>query len=222
MCRNEQMLPAASDQDLLWQRVREGAQPADAGLRGRFLLEHLAALARELDAPPRVLDVGCGDGHFTTQLAQAGAVAVGIDVSSEALRRARSRHPQLRLERIQAGAPWPLADASFDLVWAGEVIEHVADTAAWLSEVRRVLRPHGELLLTTPNHGRVALLALALSPRRFDRHFDPLSDHLRFYSARSLRRLLDDFGFCDIEIRAAQGPIAARRVLLACARRKRW
>jgi 2-polyprenyl-3-methyl-5-hydroxy-6-metoxy-1,4-benzoquinol methylase len=216
------MLAVKGDPDSLWAGVAEGSQPADAALRGRFLLEHVTALARELGEPARVLDVGCGEGYFTAQLAQAGAIALGVDVSHEALRRARSHHPQLQLQAIEAGATWPLGDASFDLVWAGEVIEHVADTARWLSEVRRVLRPRGELLLSTPAHGRLALLALALSGRRFDRHFDPLSDHLRFYSARSLRRLLGDFGFEDIAVRAAGGPVGARRVLLARARRKRW
>ncbi|HEV2980504.1 MAG TPA: class I SAM-dependent methyltransferase [Solirubrobacteraceae bacterium] len=216
------MVAALSDQDSVWEAVAEGSEPAYAALRGRFLLEHVAALSRELGAPPRVLDVGCGDGYFTAQLAQAGAVAIGADISAEALRRARSRDPQLRLQPIDAGAAWPLADASFDAVWAGEVIEHVADTAGWLSEVRRVLRPRGELLLSTPANGRLTLLALALSGRRFDRQFDPLSDHLRFYSARALRRLLGEFGFDDIDVHGAGGLVGARRVLLACARRKRW
>jgi 2-polyprenyl-3-methyl-5-hydroxy-6-metoxy-1,4-benzoquinol methylase len=222
MCSNDRMLASNVDSDSVWERLPEGLEPADAALRGRFLLEHVAAVARELDGPPRVLDVGCGEGYFTAQMQQAGAVALGVDVSEEALRRARSRHPQLQLRALGESETWPFADASFDLVWAGEVIEHVADTARWLSEVRRVLRPRGELVLSTPAHGRVGLLALALSGRRFDRHFDPLSDHLRFYSARSLRRLLDDFGFDDIAVRAAGGHVGARRVLLACARRKRW
>ena len=216
------MLAARCDKGSVWEGLAEGFEPADAALRGHFLLARVTSLSRELGAPARVLDVGCGEGYFTAQLAQAGAIALGVDVSEEALRRARSRHAQLQLQAIAAGGPWPLDDASFDLVWAGEVIEHVADTASWLSEVRRVLRPHGELLLSTPAHGRLMLLALALSGRRFDRHFDPLSDHLRFYSARSLRGLLDDFGFDDIEVRAAGGPVGARRVLLASARRKRW
>lgn len=216
------MLAARCDKDPVRESLAEGFEPADAALRGRFLLARVTSLSRELDAPARVLDVGCGEGFFTAQLAQAGAIALGVDVSEEALRRARSRHAQLQLQAIAPGATWPLDDASFDLAWAGEVIEHVADTAGWLSEVRRVLRPRGELLLSTPAHGRLMLLALALSGRRFDRHFDPLSDHLRFYSARSLRGLLDDFGFDDIEVRAAGGPVGARRVLLAKARRKRW
>ena len=56
---------------------------------------------------------------------------------------------------VPIDGPLPLEDNSFDVVWASEVIEHVADTGRWLSEVRRVLKPGGRLLLTTPSHGRL-------------------------------------------------------------------
>jgi 2-polyprenyl-6-hydroxyphenyl methylase/3-demethylubiquinone-9 3-methyltransferase len=112
-----------------------------------------------------------------------------------------------------------LPDSSFDVVWAGETIEHVADTPGWLSEVRRVLRPGGNLLLSTPAHGRLARLRLALSDRAFDAHFDPRADHLRFYTQRTLRRSLEDCGFGDIEVGEAGGPPGARRLLLASARK---
>ena len=102
-----------------------------------------------------MLDVGCGEGRFAAELARAGAEVVGIDVAAEPLRRARERHPELDLRQVPAAGAWPLKDASFDAVWAGEVIEHVADTAGWLSELRRVLRSGGLLLLSTPDHGRL-------------------------------------------------------------------
>jgi SAM-dependent methyltransferase len=149
-------------------------------------------------------------------------MAVGIDVAEEPLRRARARNEALDLRIVPADGPWPLADASFDVVWAGETIEHVADTAGWLSEVRRVLRSGGSLLLSTPAHGRLAMLGLAISHRKLDAHFDPRGDHLRFYTPRTLRRLLEDFGFEDIDVRAAGGVPGARRLLLASARRARF
>src|SRR5947209_4048813 len=167
-------------------------------------------------------ELGCGEGHFRAELARSGAIAVGADVSREALRRTHDLHPELDLAELPPQGPWPLSDADFDAVWAGETIEHVADTAAWLSEVRRVLRPAGALLLSTPAHGRAVVLALALLPRRFDRHFDPRADHLRFYSARTLRALLEDLGFERVQVRGAAGVPGARRVLLACARRGRY
>jgi SAM-dependent methyltransferase len=144
---------------------------------------------------------------------------VGVDVAEEPLRRARAHHPCLDLRIVPAESAWPLPDASFDVVWAGETIEHVADTGGWLAELRRLLRPGGRLLLSTPAHGRLVMLRLALSRRAFAAHFDPRSDHLRFYSRRTLERSLADLDFSDVEIRQAGGPPGARRLLLASARR---
>jgi 2-polyprenyl-3-methyl-5-hydroxy-6-metoxy-1,4-benzoquinol methylase len=183
-----------------------------------------AATPREhAPAPrPRVLDVGCGAGQITSAIARAGFDVVGIDLAEEPLRRARSRDPTLELCLVGADGGWPFADASFDAVWAGETIEHVLDTAAWLSEVRRVLRSGGLLVLSTPSLDRPRLLAAALSRRRFDELFDPRADHVRFYSRRTLATLLGEFGFEQVELRGAGGPQWSRRTLLASAVRSRF
>jgi ubiquinone/menaquinone biosynthesis C-methylase UbiE len=199
----------------LWESVPAGSQPPEFVLRRGFLLEHVAT-------GERVLDVGCGEGHFASALLRAGASVVGVDVAEEPLRRARARDPALELRLVGVDEPWPIEDASFDAVWAGETIEHVLDTAGWLSEVRRVLRPGGRLLLSTPAHGRLRVLGLALSRRAFEAHFDPRADHLRFYTRAGLSRLLCEFGFQEVSARAVAGPPAARRLLLARAVRSRW
>jgi hypothetical protein len=85
-----------------------------------------------------------------------------------------------------------------------------------------VLRPGGRLLLSTPDHGRLIVLCLALSRRAFETHFDPLADHLRFYTRATLTRLLGEFGFQEISVRCAAGLPGARRLLLARAVRSRW
>ena len=206
----------------LWETLPEGLDPSDLKLRLAFLLDHVRSARDPGGAPGRVLDVGCGEGHFAAELAHAGLHVVGVDVAEEPLRRARARHPDLDLRVVPLEGRWPLADASFDLVWAGETIEHVADTAGLLSEMRRVLRSGGTLLLSTPAHGRLAMFVLAVSHGRFDAHFDPRSDHLRFYSSRTLVRLLEDFGFADIHVGKAGGLPGARRLLLASARRSRF
>src|SRR5271154_3915139 len=191
-------MPSREYHEGLWQTLPEGLEPVELALRKRFLLEHV----RPGD---RVLDIGCGEGVFAIELARAGAEVLGIDVAEEPLRRARARYPELDLRLVDGEGPWELADASFDVIWAGEVIEHVADTAAWLSEVRRVLRSGGRLLMSTPAHGRLDLMRLALSTRAFAEHFDPLGDHLRFYSRQTLARLINDFGFDGIEVSGAGG-----------------
>ena len=209
------MSPSGDYHEALWEGVPEGLNPPDLDLRRAFLLEHVRA-------GERVLDVGCGEGRFAAELARIGARPVAIDVAAEPLRRARKRHPELDLRQVELAGAWPLADASFDAVWAGEVLEHVADTAGWLSEVRRVLRSGAVLLLSTPDHGRLRMLYWALAPRAFEAHFDPRADHLRFYTRRTLTELLEDFGFQDVRVRAAGGPPGARRRLLVSARRSRF
>jgi 2-polyprenyl-6-hydroxyphenyl methylase/3-demethylubiquinone-9 3-methyltransferase len=208
----------------VWEGVAQGAEPPDVELRRAFLLSGLSAAAAQPNSaePLRVLDVGCGEGQLTAAIARAGFAVTGVDVADEPLRRAREQHERLDVRLVDADEPWPLDDASFDAVWAGETIEHVVDTAGWLSQVRRVLRSHGSLLLSTPAHGHLSMLALALSGRRMDEHFDPRSDHLRFYTRRTLALLLADFGFERIDVRAAGGPPGARRTLLASAVRSRF
>jgi 2-polyprenyl-3-methyl-5-hydroxy-6-metoxy-1,4-benzoquinol methylase len=209
-------MPSRDYYEDLWQLVPEGLEPPYFKRRLSFLLERLGQDAG------RVLDVGCGEGRFTRELASAGARVVGVDVAEEPLRRARAQCPGLELWLIAEGERWPFEDASFDAVWAGEVIEHVVDTARWLSEIRRVLRPQGSLLLSTPAHAPLTRMRLALSARAFAAHFDPCGEHLRFYDRRTLTGLLEEFGFHEISIAGIGGLPLAPAVMLAGARRRRF
>ena len=187
----------------LWSELPDQLDPPDLELRTRFL-------AAELKAGDHALDIGCGEGHFTAQMAQTGARVIGAEVAEAALERARKRHPDLEFVLVPIDGPLPFADNAFDLVWASEVIEHIADTARWLSEVRRVLRPSGRLALTTPSHGRLRVALAGI-----ERFSEPLGDHLHLYTASSLRSLLHEFGFHDVRVRCAGGPALLRRLLLA-------
>jgi ubiquinone/menaquinone biosynthesis C-methylase UbiE len=163
-------------------------------------------------APPESAADPAGSGAGAPPESAAAGSVVGVDVAEAALRRARARHPGLTFALAPIDGPLPFDDGSFDLVWASEVIEHVADTARWLSEVRRVLVPRGRLLVTTPNHGR-----LQLAIGGIERYSEPLGDHLHLYSARSLRQLLTEFDFEVSELRSADGPPLVKRLLLASA-----
>jgi ubiquinone/menaquinone biosynthesis C-methylase UbiE len=189
----------------LWERLPDDLEPPDFERRRGFLLA-------SLKPGDRALDLGCGAGEFTAAIAQAGGKAVGLDVAEAALARARRRHPELDFRRTPFDGPLPLGDNTFDLVWASEVIEHITDTALWLSEVRRVLVPNGRLLITTPSHGRV-LVALG----GVERFSEPLGDHLHLYTRRSLTGLLHDFGFSAIRVQAVGGVPLLRSSLSASA-----
>lgn len=206
----------------LWEGLPPGLAPGDASLREAFLLNRLHAEKERLGRQVRVLDLGCGEGHFADVLVRADAGVVACDVAEEPLRRALTNHPDLDLRLVEPGGPLPFEDASFDIVWAGETIEHVLDISHWLSEVRRVLPSGGVVLLSTPDHGLFSRLRLAISERAFAAHFDPRSDHLRFFVPRTLVGLLSDFGFQEIAVARRGGTPGARRVLLASGRRKRF
>jgi ubiquinone/menaquinone biosynthesis C-methylase UbiE len=194
-----------------WESLPADLHPPDVDVRRAFLLDRV----KPGDA---VLDLGSGEGDFAAAALAAGARPIAVDVAQRALDRARAKHPELSdLRLTPPHGPFPLKDGEADLVWASEVIEHVADTARWLSEVRRVLRPGGRLLLTTPLHGRITGVRIALAG--FPPDFDPRGEHLRFYTRASLREVLEDFDFGDVRIRAAAGPPLRRRLLLAEASR---
>jgi SAM-dependent methyltransferase len=178
-----------------------------------------ALLLAEVKPGERVLDLGCGAGRFVAALQDAGADAVGVEIAEAALERARRNVPGAELHALAADGTIPLDDTSVDLVWCSEVLEHVPDTAGLLSEARRVLRTGGRLLVTTPSHDlpRRALIALA----RFDAHYDPLGQHVRFYSHRSLARVLGEFAFEDVHVSRIGGPPGLRETLVARARKAR-
>jgi SAM-dependent methyltransferase len=167
---------------------------------------------------PRVLDLGSGDGRITAALAATGAEVTGIDPSGVALERARADHPDLRFLRPADDGSLPLADGSFDVVVALNVLEHVADTQRLMSEARRVLAPGGLLAVTVPYHGRIAGTWSALTA--FEREHDPLEPTLRFYTRRSLAALFAQFGYGDVELAAAGGVPLFRRALFGRARRR--
>jgi SAM-dependent methyltransferase len=152
-----------------------------------------ALLLGEVRPGERVLDLGCGAGRFVAALREAGVDVVGVELAGAALERARANAPGTDDGSL------PLEHASIDLVWCSEVLEHVPDTAHLLLEVRRVLRPGGRLLVTVPDHRRLRTALIALT--RFEAHFDPLGQHVRFYTRRSLAATLEHAGFEDVRVR---------------------
>jgi len=141
----------------------------------------------------------------------------GVDPAPAAVARARSAHPDLEFVAPAADGQLPFADASFDVVTCVNVLQHVADTQSLLSEARRVLAPGALLAVAVPFHGRLRNVLVALGS--FERHHDPLAPELRFYTARSLRTLLEEFGFDGVNVGAHGGVPLLRETLIARGRR---
>ena len=179
----------------VWTDLPQDPEPWDWERRRALLLS-------EARTGERVLDLGCGAGRFVGALAEAGADPVGVELAEGALERARLNVPGGDFRRMDDEIP--LEDSSVDLVWCSEVLEHVPDTAGLLSEVRRVLKTGGRLLATTPAPRRLFALL------RWEEHFDPLGQHVRFYSRRSLTRTLETFAFEGVEVSSERGMLVAR------------
>jgi SAM-dependent methyltransferase len=136
-----------------------------------------------------------------------------VELAEAALERARRIVPGADLRRVAPDGSLPLGHGEIDLVWCSEVLEHVPDTIAFLTEVRRVLRHGGRLLVTVPDHGRLKRTLLALA--HYDAHYDPLGQHVRFYTRRSLARALLATGFEAVELRPLGGMPLLREAIVA-------
>ncbi len=144
-----------------------------------------------------LLDAGCGRGVFLKLASGLFGRVRGADISSAAVAAARAAGLEA-VEGDVCGA-LPFADASFDVCSCADVIEHVIDPAAALREIRRVLRPGGQLLLATPNvrcfRHIVKLAVTGEFPRTSDDDFVWGGGHVNYFTRRDLRRLLEDAGF---------------------------
>jgi SAM-dependent methyltransferase len=193
-----------------------------------------AALGPAATKSRTVLDIGCGDGTAAATAAPllTGHRVIGVDWSQDALKRART-HLTYTIRGELTGVGLPFTAASADAVLFSEVIEHLVDPDAALDEIRRVLRPGGHLMLSTPNlaawYNRALLLAgvqpvfSEVSLRGI--HGRPgreVVGHLRLYTARALREFVAASGFEVVRLEGApfHGVPRALRPLdrLACAR----
>ena len=149
--------------------------------RRKILADFVADICRRVtDRRPRILDVGCGTGANLLMLSQFGD-AEGVDVSEDALAFCRERG--LANVKLGAGEALPYDDATFDLVTALDVVEHMDDDLAGLREMQRVLRPGGRVLLFVPTF--MFLWGVQ----------DDVSNPRRRYRLPELRRVLEQAGF---------------------------
>jgi len=144
----------------------------------------------------RLLDIGCSRGDWAALWQGRGWNCSGIDIDRKHLEIARQRGVDARYCDLNADV-LPFDDQNFDLIFAGEVIEHLVDTDNFLSELRRCVRVGGRVLITTPNlvsfENRLRIL-LGMYPIWVNYNLDG-SGHVRAYTPRTLRKQLGTHGF---------------------------
>jgi SAM-dependent methyltransferase len=131
-----------------------------------------------------VLEAGCGEGYGADLIADVASSVIGLDYDEPTVAHVRARYPRVDVRHGNL-ASLPLPDDSVDVVVNFQVIEHLWDQPQFVAECRRVLRPGGLLLMSTPNR-------ITFSPGR-DTPVNPF--HTRELNARELTELLVDGGF---------------------------
>jgi SAM-dependent methyltransferase len=183
--------------------------------RARRQARMLAGVLRQSAGPAVIIDVGCGDGSVLAVAARdiPAHRFAGLDWSAAAVQRARAKG--LTVLRAGVDPPGlPIADGAADVVIMSEVIEHLVDPDRAMAEVRRVLRPGGSLLLSTPNlaawYNR-GLLAFGFQPvfsevslrGVYGRPGRVVAGHLRLFTRRALAEFLAASGFRCVRIAGA-------------------
>jgi 2-polyprenyl-3-methyl-5-hydroxy-6-metoxy-1,4-benzoquinol methylase len=145
--------------------------------------------------PGKLLDVGCAAGFFLDEAHRRGWQVQGSDVSAFAARYVKERFGYEVVQGSLGDADF--ARDSFDLITLWDVIEHVPDPKAHVQKIAELLRPGGLVALATPD---VDSVPARLTGKRWV-GYKLSEEHVYYFSARTLKRMLDEAGFDVIDTR---------------------
>jgi GT2 family glycosyltransferase/SAM-dependent methyltransferase len=154
MHNSENPLPAGADTDLENELSFTGERVIPGKVEADLFNEHFVryVYAREFCHGQRVLDTGCGVGYGSGHIADVAAYVVGIDNDARAVGFARGHYGRPNVSYLVGDCQsLPFESQAFDVVTSFELIEHLPDAKCYLEEIRRVLKPSGTLVVSTPN-----------------------------------------------------------------------
>src|SRR5665213_3569819 len=173
------------------------ADPWDSSLyddRHSFVWKKVADLIDLLDPRPgeRILDLGCGTGHLTSQIAERGAEVIGLDGSISMIAQARQNYPRLKFvladaRTLQFGEP-------FDAVFSNAALHWIPEAPAVIAGIARSLKPDGRLVLEMGAKGNIARIVAALTAVLREAGY-PARNPWYFPSAGEYASLLEAQGF---------------------------
>ncbi|MCS6318444.1 MAG: class I SAM-dependent methyltransferase [Nitrospira sp.] len=123
-------------------------------MQGTIALEHVHryAMAKDFAARQIVLDIACGEGYGSAGLAGVAAQVYGVDIAPDAIAHAKAKYQRPNVEFLTGRcADIPLADGTVDLVVSFETIEHHTEHNEMFAEIKRVLRPGGLMIMSSPD-----------------------------------------------------------------------
>ena len=170
----------------------------------QYILPKLLELVSSISGgkPMEILDIGCGNGSVSAQLAEFGHIITGIDASPDGIEIARSSYPNVQFKVASVYSDDDLnrvTDEQVDCVISLEVVEHLFYPAKLFQQSHKVIKEGGHLIISTPYHGYMKNLVISLV-NGWDRHFtvDHDGGHIKFFSQNTLARMAGDVGFNKI------------------------
>ena len=180
----------------------------DLDHNARFPNEITEVVAPLLNKGIRVLDIGCGNGSLSKIAESKFQEVHGCDIALTALQEARIRGMRTICVDLNTIIPLPYQDESFDAITCLEVLEHVLDPFNLLKDLHRVLRPKGQVLLTTPNiryfRNLCKLIFEGKFPHTTTDSFVWGGGHVHYFTRKDLAFLLQKAGFERIEFHLNQ------------------
>lgn len=207
-----------------YDRLEHGLSSAVPGYSCAYALRRhhtLELITRTAPTGARVLDIAAAQGNFSLALAERGYDVTWNDLRAELAGYVRQKHTHGRIAYAPGDVFTLGFDAEFDVVLAGEVVEHVAHPDQFVARLARFLRPGGHLILTTPNGGyflnRLPRFSDCADPSAFEAvQFKPNADgHIFLLHEDELHRLATSAGLQPRELRLFGTPLANGHVKTA-------
>lgn len=186
-----------------------------------YILPFIESVLDDIDpSDKRLFDLGCGNGSVAAHFAARGFKAAGVDPSATGIEVGRKAYPDVDLHEGSAYDDLSSKYGTFPIVVSLEVVEHLYSPKIYAKTLYELTEPGGTAIVSTPYHGYLKNLALAVTGK-WDAHHDPMWDHghIKFWSIPTLGKLLSGAGFEDISYeRVGRIPPLAKS-LIAVAKR---
>ena len=163
----------------------------------------------------KALDLGCDTGNTTQILSQKGFEVTAVDINAQRVKELSESQSDVGFIQQDLEKTFKFEKESFDLIWAGDIIEHLMNTENFVKESYRTLKNGGYFIVSTPYHGIIKNISIVLL--NFDKHFCPWDEHIRFYTKKTLEQQLRRNGFVIEKVEfLGRFPLMSKNMIFFC------